>query len=278
MVPKSSDKWDDSGKLSRRAALLLIAGGGLLGVTAAGAYDQVSARRLFGIGVDDNNALVGIVDQGPVKRNVRNPMVELTNNAPESVSYTVALSNCSEGALHDNEGEEGCSVTVTLGSGNSGIVDITAKTTGTIGYTVTANGDRFTVETTGSVEAEVGNVTGAVVIQKPVIDPDFTAALPQGNRGNVFEIRNVDIRDNDDDDDLVEVAYEVREGGSNGTLVGEKTVTLEPTAQYSPKGNPAEVVEPNAGYTVQSGQRYTLTVRGTDADGNFATSTVEDTA
>lgn len=278
MAPKSSDKWDDSGELSRRAALLLIAGGGLLGVTAAGAYDQVSARRPFGVGVNDASALVGIADQGPVKRNSRDPMVEITNNTSASVTYTIRLVTCTNGTLYNNAGGSGCSVTFTLAGGNSRIVDLEAKTTGTVDYRINAESSGFSITTTGSVEAEAGNVAGAVLIQKPVNDQEFTAVPPQGNSGNSFQIKSVDIRDNDGDDDLLRVRYEVQEGGSAGTVVGTKTVTFAPTNRYSPKGNPAESISPNSGYTIQSGQQYTLTVRGIDADDNFATSTVVDTA
>ena len=277
-MPKRSDKWDDHSLLSRRAALVLLGGGGLLGITAAGAYDQVELRRAFGIGVSNDGALVGIVDQGPVKRNSRDPMVELTNNTAGSVSYTLTLNDCSDGTLYDNGGGSGCSVTVTLSAGNSTIIDIQASATGAISYAIEADGGSFSVTTTSTVEAQSGNVVGAIRIQKPSRDQEFTAVTPRGNGGNVFEVRSVDVRDDDGDDDLVEVAYEVREGGANGTIVGSKTVTLAPTGRYNPSGNPSEEIVPNAGYTIQSGQQYTLTVTGTDADGNVETSTVGDTA
>ncbi|WP_133304639.1 hypothetical protein [Halonotius aquaticus] len=49
-----------SGGLSRRAALALISGGGLLGISSTGAFDQVGADRAFDISVDDNDALLGV--------------------------------------------------------------------------------------------------------------------------------------------------------------------------------------------------------------------------
>ena len=134
------------------------------------------------------------------------------------------------------------------------------------------------VGTPCSVGAESGTIAGAVRIQKPLQDQDFTAAPPQGYQGNRFEIKQVDVRDDDSDDDLVEVAYEVREGSTSGTVVAQKTVSFAATNRYKPNGNPAETITANSGYTIQSGQLYMLTVTGTDADGNFATSTVQDTA
>jgi len=265
-------------RLTRRAALGLIAGGVLLGVGTSGAFDQVETRRPFGIAVDNTTALVGIVDRGPVKKNAREPMVTITNNTAETASYTVTLDNCGDGTLYGPNGTTGCTVVFTLAAGNSGTIDLTAATTGTIGYSVGVASTDVGIQTTGSVTAEAGNVAGAIRIQKPVQDQEFTAAPPQGNQGNVFEIKSVDIRDDDGDDDLVEVAYEVRAGGSAGTIVGEKTVTFPPSNRYKPNGNPAETIDPTAGYTIQGGVLYTLTVTATDADGNTETSTIEDTA
>ena len=267
-----------SSRYTRRAALGVIAGGVLLGVSTAGAFDQVETRRPFGIAVDNATALVGIVDRGPVKKNAREPMVTITNNTAETATYTITLDSCGDGTLYDPDGATGCTVVFTLAAGNSGTVDLTAATTGTIGYSVGVASTAVSITTTGSIDAEAGNVAGAIRIQKPVKDQAFTAAPPQGNQGNVFKIKSVDVRDDDGDDDLIEVAYEVRAGGSGGTLVGEKTVTFPPSNRYNPGGNPAETIDPTAGYTIQSGQLYTLTVTVTDADGNTETSTVEDMA
>ncbi|MFC7041993.1 hypothetical protein [Halonotius sp. GCM10025705] len=267
-----------SGGVTRRAAIGIILGGVALGVSTAGAFDQVDTRRPFGIAVSDTNALVGLVDRGPVKKNAQEPMVTITNNTADTVSYTLTLDSCADGTLHSPNGGTGCSITFSLAGGNSGTVDLTAAIAGTVTYSISATSPTLSIQTTGSVTAETGNVAGAIRIQKPVQDQEFTAAPPQGNQGNVFEIKSVDVRDDDGDDDLVEVAYEVREGGSGGTIVGEKTVTLPPSNRYNPNGNPAETIDPNSGYTIQSGVLYTLTVTGTDADGNTETSTIEDTA
>jgi hypothetical protein len=276
-MPSRSGKWS-GGTLTRRVALGLIGGGALLGITSADAFDQVEAKRGLDISVADETALVGILDQGPVKKQSRDPMVELANNTSASINLTVSLANCADGQIYDNEGGSGCSVTVTLASGNAGIIDINAATAGTIPYDISAVGEDFGVSTTSSVEAESGAIAGAVRIQKPLQDQEFTAALPQGNRGNMFEVKSVDVRDDDGDDDLISVVYEIREGGSNGSIVGDKSVTFSPSNRYKPNGNPAEEINPDGGYTIQSGQLYTMSVTGTDADGNFATSTVQDTA
>ena len=264
-----------SGGVTRRAAIGIILGGVALGVSASGAFDQVETRRPFGIAVGDDNALVGLVDRGPVKKNSQEPMVTITNNTADTVDYTLSLDSCADGTLHSPNGDAGCTVTFSLGGGNSGTVDLTADLAGTVTYSVSATSPTLSIQTTGSVTAETGNVVGAVRIQKPLQDQDFAAIPQQGNQGHRFEIAAVDVRDNDGDDDLVEVAYEVREGGSGGTVVAEKTVTFPPSNRYNPNGNPAETITPDAGYAIQSGQLYTLTVTGTDADGNVDTSTVQ---
>ena len=275
---------DRHGESRRRFLLRAGTGGALLlgAVTAArdtGAFTSVTGDRGSSVDVAaDDQALVGVVTLGPVQKNQRESMVDVTNNWADVASFTVSLSTCSDGTLYDNEGDSGCSVTVSLASGDSRTFDIDAAVTGTIPFTITGSAADLSFSTSASVQAESGNVAGAIDIRQPDSDGDFTAVTPQGNQGNQFEVKQVDIRDADGDDDLVEVKYEVFEGTLSGTQVAEKVVSLAPTGKYSPKGNPAEVIQPDAGYTIQSGQQYTLRVTGTDNDGNFDTVNFQDTA
>lgn len=227
----------------------------------------------------DDQALVGIVGRGPVQKNSQEAMVDLTNNWAATGTFTVSLDTCSDGTLYDYQGDSGCSVTFPVDSGNTATVDIDASVTGTITYSISASGTDFSFSSTGSVEAEAGNTTSAIDIRQPDSDADFTAALPQGNdTDGQFEVKQVDVRDGDGDDDLTEVKYEVFEGTVNDTKVAEKTITLDPpVGQYSPKGNPAEVIEPDGGYVISTGNTYTLKLTGTDFDGNFDNVTVQDT-
>lgn len=273
---------------SSRRRFLLYAGGlgaTLLGAAAAsnqtGAFSSIDADRISTANVaSDDQGIVGIVeiaDQGTVKKNEKETMVEITNNASEVVSYEVALDTCSDGTLYDNDGESGCSVTFDLLPGNSQFVDIEAAVTGTIGYSITTSGG-VSLETNRSIEAESGNQKGNIRIKAPVKNKDFHAYPPQGNQGNIFEIDKVDIEDNSDTNiGLAEIKYEVREGGSGGRLVAEKSVTPPNPDRYNPKPNPAETIEPNDGETIQSGKLYALRVRGENNDGDFDTETVEDT-
>jgi len=195
------------------------------------------------------------------------------------MTIAIALDSCGDGTLYDNDGGEtecpnNSELTFTLGSGNSQFVDIKASATGTIGYTVTATAPNVTIETTGTVESQAGNVTSAIRIQKPSKDNDFTAATGNGNNEGSFTADKVDIRDDDSDDGLTAVRFRVREGNSGGELVGSKDVT--PPGDRYQENNVDIPVEPD--YTITSGTSYALTVTVEDADGNIESETVEDTA
>lgn len=272
------------GSGTRRQFLFRVGAGSaaLLGVAAAargtGAFTAVTGDRTSAVDVaPDGEGIVGILPQGSVKKNSRDPMVEFTNNSGSQLRITVTLDNCSDGGLFDNEDEtDVCSVTFILDVGNSQLVDIDADVTGTIPYSVSvedaADPAAFSLNTTGSVTAETGNVAGAVDIRKPNKDQDFAIRT-----SNQFELDDVDIRDNDGDDDLDRIEFTVREGQSSGTIVGSFVEDNPPGDRYNPNTNPAVVIQPNAGYTIKPGTLYTLTVRAEDADGNFATETIQDT-
>ncbi|TQQ81299.1 hypothetical protein EGH24_09250 [Halonotius terrestris] len=134
----------------------------------------------------------------------------------------------------------------------------------------TASGQTETYE--ADFTARVNNA-GAINVAKPTQDKDFTA-VPDGN-GNQFEIDAVDVRDDDGDDDLTGVNYEVREGDTNGTIVAQKSVNFTAQATYSPN---SETIQPEDGYNVKTDQLYTLTTLGEDADGNYDSATVQDTS
>lgn len=270
-----------SGKLSRRSLLtrLGLSGIALLGagglIQASNAYTTSAAGRSSTVKVaEDGSALIGIRGLGPVKKNTRGPMVELTNRAQTALTFYVTLEDCSHGILYNNSGGSGCSVSSLLLSGSTQFFDIEAAITGTIPFRITVSGAGFSFEAAETILSETGNVAGAVLIQHPTKDQDFTARVSQ----NQFELKSVDVRDNDDDDDLAEVKYEVQEAGGGGTVIASKTISNPPPDRYSPSGNPAEVILPNVGYSITSGTLYRLTMTATDADGNFATSTVETTA
>jgi hypothetical protein len=251
----------------------LLLGGASLSSTRA----FTTARGTRGTAVNvasPENAILGLTGQGPVQKNQREPMLLVTNNASDTISVTVTLQDCSQGTLYDNNGGSGCSVTFSLASGNSDAVDISASVVGTIAYTVQSTSASMNIQTTGEVTAEAGNVKGAVRIQQPNKDQDFTAMESQ----NVFEAAKVDVRDGDGDADLDRIEFRVRVGGSAGTVVGSYDVTNPPGDRYAPNGNPAVSFPPDGGYSIAQNTTYALTITAFDADGNYAAETFEDTA
>lgn len=264
-----------AGKLTRRAAMGLVLGGGIVSLAETRSFSQLVAGRGVSVSVasDPSNALLGIVDQGPVKKNDRGPMAEFINNAGDPLTITVTLDTPNDGTLFDNEDDSGTSISFTVDPGNSHIADIEAWVTGRISYGISVSSPSLSLETSGSVEAESGNVKGAVVINHPTKDKDFTADTGD----NRFEVAKVDVKDVLEPDNLDRVEFRVKEGGSSGTVVGSKDVTFPAsTGRYNP--NSEEIIPPDSGYSIQSGTLYTMTVKVFDADGNFASETIEDRA
>jgi len=278
MARKQRSRSRNSSRDSGRRGFLLKLGGGAMaaaslgiGLNSTGAFSFVTVPRNSNVNVaTDGNGIVGIVGQGPVQKNQREAMVQFTNNGTEQITITVDLDTDSEGTLYDNEGGSGSVVTFTLAAGNSQFIDIEAAVTGTITYSVGVSSSSLSLDTTGTVESEAGNVKGAVRIQQPNKDQDFTA----DESANEFVVDKVDIRDDDGDNDLDRIEFRVREGGSAGTLVGAKDITNPPSNRYNPN---SVTIQPDPGHTIKSSTTYALTVTGYDADGNFASETVEDT-
>lgn len=268
-----------AGGSSRRSVLLLMLGGtaaavGLGGHGAVtGAFNTVEASRSGNFSVaSQEDAVVGVVNYGPVKKNSREAMVELANNRSDPIDITVSLDTCSDGTLYNNAGESGCSVVVSLESGNTRIVDIDAAVTGTIPFSISIDEPDFSLSTSGTVESESGNSPGAIRIQKPDADNDF---VKRKNK-NEWEA-DFDVRDDDGDDDLDRIEIEVEEGESGGTVVATDTITIDAADSNRYKEN-KRTIEPDDDYTIQDGQLYTLNVEAYDADGNVSTGTVQDTA
>lgn len=261
----------DKRSMTRRAALASLVTGGAATLSGTFGLSSAMANRDVSVAVADGaNALVGVVGQGPVQKNQREAMVEYTNNTDTAATITTTLDSCSDGTLYDNEGGSGCAVSIEVAPGNARLVDISASVSGAVGYSISVSSQSFGLETSGTVEAQSGNVKGAVRIKKPSKDKDFTADT---NRG-IFSLKQVDIVDDQGPADLDRIEFRVREGGTSGTVVGQKDITNPPADQYRSKN---EEVDPNQGYAIQSGRTYALTVTGYDAQGNFSSETVEDT-
>jgi hypothetical protein len=259
---------------SRRTFLLKA---GVLGVGAVslgqyvqstGAFDLVTASRGVDVSVaSGGDGIVGIVGQGDVQKNKREAMAKFTNNSPETVAITVTLDNPGDGALYDNEGGSGSSVTFSLPSGNIQYVDINADTQGVVPYSVSVTSAILSLNTTGSVEAVGGNANDFVRI--------FNLQDFQANSGaqNNWTLGEIQIEDRDGDDDLDRVEYEIID--TTGALRASRTTQIS-GGQYQ---NQDLTFSPDdSSYDLPEGEEYTLTATGYDVDGNSSSDTVTATS
>ncbi|WP_276258738.1 hypothetical protein [Haloglomus litoreum] len=263
-------------QVTRRAALGLMAGGGLLATSETLGFSNVTAGR--GVSIEtasDANALVGIELRGPVQKNKQDPMVDITNTLDDDATVTVSLNTCSDGTLYDPQNDSGCSVTFPVLQGNTATVDIEAAVGNTtVPFTIQVSAPRSTTPTefsftaTREVTAEAGNVKSAVEVKQV---KKFSANA-NGN-SNDWGIGKVQVQDKDGDKDLDRVEYEITD--SSGTTRATRTDSAS-GKKYDVKKITIQPDDPD--YQLQSGETYTLDVVGYDADGNTDSETKTATA
>lgn len=277
-MPRRSRSGNRGPSRRRRGFLSLVAGGLVIGslplIRDAGAYTSIIGGRTASVeSAAQGDGIIGLTPKDSVKKNSQDPLVETENNYREDITITVTLDDGSDGTLTDPDGDTGTSVTFTLLAGGAEWIDLDAAVTGTIAYTVSATAANFDLSWAGSVEAESGNSPGAVDIRSPSKDQDFTALKNKDH----WEIKTIDVRDNDGDNDLDRIEIEIREQGSGGTIVATKTIEPIPGDRYKPSGNPAATIYPdNSSYDVTNNTTYILSFKAYDADGNFASESLDD--
>lgn len=119
-------------------------------ILPSGAFSLIDAARNSNLGVaSDSNAELGLVITDPVQNCERQDLVEVTNDFNQNIEVTVSLNDGSIGTLYDPNNDSGDSVTFTLASGNSGIVELDADYTGslptTFGFDISASGSALSV-------------------------------------------------------------------------------------------------------------------------------------
>lgn len=254
-------------RVTRRAALGLMAGGGLLAATETLGFSNVTANR--GVNVEtaaDPDALVGLDVNGTVQKNKQERLVTVTNNTSEDgLGVTVGLTaaDSGKGDLSNTD--------FTIDSGQSGTTEITASDTGTIDFRVEASANGFSFSAVRSTDAQAGNTKPQVVIKKV---QGFSANLGS----NDWTVDQVQVKDEakNANRNLDQVEYVVTDGNEpdGNQTVGERTDAAS-GQQYQEQNI---TIEPNGGSVVEPLTTYTLTVTATDADGNSDTATREDTA
>jgi hypothetical protein len=258
-----------SSGLSRRGLLLGLGGGltglgGLLISTETVAFGSASAPRGTNVTTAaDDSAIVGLLVSDSVQKNNQEPLVDVTNDVGEAADVTVTLDSCSDGTLHGPDGSSGCSVTFPLGEGNSRTVEIEAAVKDrTIPFDITVTSTTFRFEGARETDTVAGNKSGAVSISK-------LAGFAADTGRDEWTIDQVKVEDNDGDDDLDRVEYEIEDDGGTVRATRTDTCGCNGGSKYQPNGNPAVTISPDdPSYSIPTGETYTLTVRGYDADGN----------
>lgn len=260
--------------LTRRRVLsgvgTLLVGAGVSSAVDTVAFSATNASRSTNVSVaDDPDAIVGLMVADSVKRNNQNFLVDIENGTGSPVDFTVSLNDCSQGTL-DGPNGSGCTVSFSLSPGVSTTVDIEASVKDTtIPFTITGSSTEFGFEATRETTAVSGNTAGAIQMKK--LD-GFNADI--GNDG--WTIKNVDIRDNDGDDDLDRIEFEITD--SSGTVRATRVdgCGCNGGSKYAPSGNPSvQIVPDDSSYSVTGGETYKLTIIAYDADGNSAFATRE---
>jgi hypothetical protein len=208
------------------------------------------------VAADQSNAVVGIEVSSPVGQNPRDLLVTVENNTLSSATATISLDDPADGTLFGPGRDTGSSVTFSLPLGASESVEIRSAVNGRekLPFTIAVRSPEFTFEAQRKTTA----VRRAVRITSLA---QFVST-PEQNSWSVGGLR---IRDNDADDDLREVEYEIAD--SDGTVRATRTDTATGGAHRVD----SLMIDPDdPAYDVQSGHPYTLSVRALDADGNYA--------
>lgn len=152
-------------RLGRRRVLTAL-GGGLVGAgvlanaSGSDAFSTLSAPRGTNVSVagDESNAVVGLDVNSPVKKNSRENLVTVVNNADDDLTVTVSLNDCNQGTLYGPDGGSGCTVTFPVVVGDARTVDIEATVKdATVAFDITASSSNFSLEATRETEAVAGN-------------------------------------------------------------------------------------------------------------------------
>jgi hypothetical protein len=236
-----------------------------VGITSTGAFSNVDSSRETKIqAANDPDALIGLTIYSPVHKNTRESLVDVENNTGSDLTVTVSLDATSDGTLFDLQGDSGDPVQFPLGVGQTKTVEIESRVeSGTIPFTVTGSGHGIEVEASRET-------TGA----PPAIRINKVQNFGARSGPDDWRIEEVQVQDQDGDDDLDRVEYEIAD--SSGTVRATRTDTVSNGGQYQQQG--LSFTPDNGGYDIPNGEAYTLTVTAYDADGNAATVTRTTTA
>jgi hypothetical protein len=215
---------------------------------------------------DTNDALLGLFVASSIKKNQQSQLVEITNNAGQSLTLTVSLDNPAQGSLTGPLGT-GSAVTVPLGIGQTATVDCISNepASTTVPFTIAHSSPELSFTIHRQTVVATGNTPGEVSIDK--LQQFGTDA-----GADIWTIKTLEASSTNFNLDRVELA--VRESGT-GTVVATETFANINATQFVRSGtgnSPGITLQPDtAGYDVSPTLAYDLTVTAIDTAGNFDT-------
>lgn len=267
----------DGRGLTRRAALGLVAAGGVTMLTETFGFSNAVASRAASVSTaDDPNALVGLDVATSVTKNQVSDLVDVTNNRSETISVTVSLINGDGGTTSDlyfNGSNVGDSVTFDLAPGNSKLVRVetTLNDGSVLDFNVSATSADFDFTADRTTDVVAGNTANAVTIQQ-------FSDLSADPGADEFTVGTATGKDDDGDDDLDYAAFAVFD--ADGNKVGSTTDSSQIEqngAKYQLQGG-NESITFAADEDVVAGETYTFRFKLYDVDGNSATEYLDVTA
>lgn len=266
----------DGGRKTGRRRVLAglatgIAGVGIgVNVLESSAYTFATADRSSNVQVagDTDGALLELLVADTVKKNQQSLLVEITNNASQSLALDVALDDTTQGTLYGPNGSGG-TVSLTLATGATGSVDLesSAGDGTTVPFSISHDGAEFSFTVDRSTTVESGNSAGEVSIDK-------LNQFKKDQGANEWTIKTLEVSSTNHDLDSVELT--IAEQGSGSTVSTRTYSNINDTSfvRDGTGNDPGITLQPDdAGYDVSNQITYELTVLATDADGNFAQTT-----
>jgi len=228
------------------------------GQTTAADEWKIDSVALVGLAVEDR---VADLNQDPVAEFTYSPASPTT---ADTVTFNAANTDDPDGSIvsydwdFTSDGTDDASGrTATYSYGSTGTYTATLRVTDD-------GGDTNTTTRTISVSGATNDPTAIQFSNFQGFTADSVA--------DEFTLDQIQVQDNDGDNDLDRIEYEVTD--SNGNIVATQTVNNIGPAQYQPSGTPAVTL---TGSSVQEGETYTLTGTAYDSDGNFDSQSLSDT-
>lgn len=251
--------------LVTRRSVLMATGAGLAGtgVTGTGAFTRMTGGRGSAISVvSDRDGYVGLYVYDQVEKNSRDPLVDITNNYDHDVSITVTLVDCTEGTIYAPNGDSGCSATANVPAGDTRTwkIESAVGNNTTVAFDVNGSSAHLSFSARRSTTA-VNKSSNAVKIKRFQLGKPVAVDTNQDQ----FEIKEIRIVDNDNDDDIVRRQFTVTDGNGNTIALNDSQDdpdrTFAETAEWREKNITLQADE-----NLTGNETYNIKLTGYDSD------------